>query len=230
MRGMLMVIAIASGCAPTIPFHATETAEVLKARQVAISVAGGGGVGGPVAQQSASATGLGGGSLRVRVGVGHDQEVGVESAALTDDGRSLSASVKLRYKIGFGAHLALVGGAGVAGNFDPTNGSRTPPFVGADVALLASTGTRSSHVQLYGGLRLTVSLPASSDFYQQGPMQLFTLPIGVAFKMGPRAQLFGELGLLGAVSEVRTSEDGLHDYGFLGGYAAIAVQFLAGPL
>ncbi len=229
MRWMLMVIAIALGCAPTIPFHATETAEVLKAKQVAISIAGGGGVGGPVAQQSASATGLGGGSLRVRVGVGHDQEVGVESTALTD-GSSLSASVKLRYKIGFGAHLALVGGAGVAGNFDPTNGSRTPPFVGADVALLASTGTRNSHVQLYGGLRLTVSLPASSDFYQLGPMQLFTLPIGVAFKMSPRAQLFGELGLLGAVSEVRTSGDGLRNYGFMGGYAAIAVQFLAGPL
>jgi hypothetical protein len=237
LLGLSLVVA-GAGCAPTIPFHATETADVLKAKQVAITVAGGGGDGSGIEKGAAAPSNCcGGGGVRVRVGVGHDQEVGAEMTAIGVGGSNGGDGVaylagKLRYKLGLGRHLAFLAGLGGAGAIPVKPQMSTPPLVlGADVALLASTSPLAGWAQVYGGLRFTAALPATSDFYANNPTELFTVPVGVALQLHPRWTLFLEGGLLGAVSEYQGSTDhSLQTYSWIGGYGAAAVQYTAGPL
>jgi hypothetical protein len=232
MRQSIVVVlaALAStgvGCAPTIPFHMTETAAVLVKKQVAITLAGGGGAGSDTNHLDDHLPDCcGGGSLRLRVGVGHDQEVGAEVSVIGRGGgdAAIYPAGKLRYKLGLGRHLAFVAGVGLSSyvNLDKqaSTSDKTVVWAGADVGLVASTNRLGGIAQLYGGARFTFVVPTSSPFYQNLPTQGFVVPVGVALTLSPSWQLFFEAGLLAGFSETASDKH----IGWLGGYGAAALQ------
>jgi hypothetical protein len=204
----------------------TETADVLAAKQVAFSVAGGGGGGQSTSGGSAVSGCCGGGALRVRVGVGHSQEVGAEVGiigAADNNSGAVYPMGKIRYKLGFAHRLAFVAGSGLAGGIN-TSGQRTPVYIGSDAAIIASTVPLGGAVQVYGGGRFTFSLPADSKFYENSPTQGFIFPLGVAFPANRQWQLFIEGGLITGISEVEVSNQ-TKTYGWIGGYGAVAFQY-----
>jgi hypothetical protein len=225
MRSVVLCVLVGSagGCAPTIPFHLTETAAVLARHQVAISVTGGGGDGTSTNEKLSVDRCCGGGALRARVGLGGRHEVGAELAVIAGNGKGgpVFPTGKLRYKLGLGEHLAFLAGLGLAGRIDTSGGSANALYVGADAGLVASTSPLANIVQLYGGLRFTFSLPADDRFYANTPTQGFIVPAGLALRAGQYWQLYAEGGLIGGFSEPSRDQH----YGWIGGYGAFAVEY-----
>jgi hypothetical protein len=216
---------LAGGCAPLVPFHFAETAETLKTKQVSLTVAAGGG-GGRDVQDC-----CGGGSARVRVGVGHDMEVGAEFEAI--GGRDTKVLTgKASYKVGFLRHFALIAGLGAGGYVG--NGS-PPAILGADVAAVASSPPLVGLLSVYGGARFSFSLPVSGDFYKGYPSQGFIIPVGLALSAGPRFRLYFEGGFMGGWNEgpgatmppsTTYAKPTLSDW--VGGYGALAASYTWG--
>lgn len=198
-------VVLLGGCAPlgaAPPFHLMETAEVLQAGQVGITAAGGGGY------MGLDGSG-GGGGLRVRVGVGARQEVGLEAAALAVDtgkadakqpawiGTSAAYGAKFSWKGAPLGWLAAVGGFGVAH-------AATGSALGGDLALVVSTPRAlRGWLRPYGGVRATVAVPIDHDLYEAGGVTLGLVPAGgLSFVPARWLRLFAEAGFLNAWSSL----------------------------
>jgi hypothetical protein len=223
------VAALCGACTPlavTPPFHLTETAEILRPGQVAVTAAGGGAFGGFL-------DGAGGGAARVRVGVGARQEVGIEGGAayaaegtvdVASESRQQSQtflSGKLSWKAGLTDWLAVVAGVGAGHEWRaPHDNSLTT--VGGDAGAVASPPRPLGGRWLpYGGLRLSVAVPV--DDSDVSTTVAFAIPVGVAFVLTPHARLFAEVGGLEAHggNAADTSWQGA-------GYGALGFTYLFG--
>jgi hypothetical protein len=223
----VVVLGACSPMAAPIPFHFAETAETLKAGQVSLTLAGGGG--------SAGLDGAGGGGAgRVRIGIDGRNEIGMEASMLAVDaggntsqsqpwlGTNVAYAGKLSWKLGLKDWVAIIVGLG---------GSQSPagPAVGADAAVLFST--RGRIARYFGGLRGTFAGPIGRPFYDNGgPAGGFTVGNGVAFLPSSTIRLFLEGGFAilyshgydrTSGSSERTLETSLH----AGFYLALGVAF-----
>jgi len=205
----LTVAGSAGGCAPfsaTPPFHFAETATVLKQGEVGVTAAGGvGGMG-----LGAHGVGLG---FRARVGVGGDQEVGVEgtvihvengdtpTAEMPWEGESDAFAGKLSWKIAMARWIAFVLGAGASH-------SATGDAVGGDVSLIASIPDPWGPFRPYVGARTGLAVPVGRDTNEAGGFtQGVTVGLGTTLAVSPDVDLVGEGGLLGAWSHGYHSTD-----------------------
>ncbi len=203
----LGVTAITCGCIPGPAWHLGETAAVHPRGEVSVTAAGGVGPYGATDLTENNLNGgasvAAGGSVRVRVGVGHRQEVGVEASAAYPG----AYSALVRWKIAPRDWLALV--ADVGGTIRPG------PAIGTDVALVfSSTGPR---VRVYGGPRVGISELLSAYNFSE----TLTLAIGAWYQALPRVALFVEMGPV-----VGFSHTSSHDYAAYGGYIAVGVSGL----
>ncbi len=191
---MRIVITIAlTACTATPPFHTLETAETLKAREVSVSVAGGFGGG-------TNSCCDGGGAARVRLGLGHEQEVGVDASFVTG-GNDVIAGGKVAYKRGLSPNVAVVVGAGATHGNDSIGST-----VGADVAMIAST--RAPGAQLYSSARLAVAVPVHSDVFADGGVdEAAFVALGLALPVDAHTRLFAEAGGIGSIAEIHQNYD-----------------------
>jgi len=198
----LTVAGIASGCAPfsaTPPFHFAETATVLQPGEVGVTAAGGvGGMG-----LGAHGVGLG---VRARVGVGGEQEVGVEGTVIhVEDGDMPTAQMpwqgesdafagKLSWKIAMARWIAFVLGFG-------GSHSATGDAVGGDVSLIASIPEPWGPFRPFLGVRTGIAVPVGRDSSEAGGItQGATLGLGTTLAVADNVDLVGEGGLLSAWS------------------------------
>jgi hypothetical protein len=223
--GLLVVGALTfSGCAPlspTPPFHFLETAEVLKKDEVGITLgAGGGGI---------DWGGAGGGTLRLRAGLGGGQELGVEGTALYADtghcsgkcdawiGQSVAFATKLAYKVAPTRWLAFLFGAGLSTSAIGTTG-------GGDAGLVISAPTR--WIQPYAGARFTFGVPIARDVSSRGGFTPALVAAGGFAIPIRRVRIYGEAGYLQAWPEEYDPQRGWYRDSFPGGYAAAGVQVI----
>jgi len=198
----LTVAGIAGGCAPfsaTPPFHFAETATILKPGEVGVTAAGGvGGLG-----LGAHGVGLG---LRARIGVGGEQEVGVEGTVIhVEDGDMPTAQMpwqgesdafagKLSWKIAMARWIAFVLGFG-------GSHSATGDAVGGDVSLIASIPEPWGPFRPFLGVRTGLAVPVGRDTNEAGGFtQGVTVGLGTTLAVAENVDLVGEGGLLGAWS------------------------------
>lgn len=210
MRSGAAIALLIAGCTPTPAFVLADTPETLGKRDVALSGGAGVGLGGSGGSPITEA----GGMARVRVGVGGNQEVSMEAAAV--GGSNWSVAGRVGWKLAPLDRLALLVGAGAT----VTNGNW--PAVGGDVSLVTATLPRPH--RLYGGVRLTVGVPARSDPYSDGGLTFAAiLPVGGAFAPHPNLRMFLEGGFIASVSTIHNIDQrltGLERVGFYGGYLA----------
>jgi hypothetical protein len=180
-----IAISVVVACTPAPPFHTFETAETLKAREVSMSVGGGAGGG-------RNGFCCGGGGARVRIGVGDEQEIGVDATYL-DNGDEGILGGKLAYKRALDPSIALIAGVGgtrgalhcqqhvygMCNSFGAT--------AGIDAGLIAST--RPAAYQLYGSLRLAGATQLQLDAMSETAIAA----LGVVNTDGP-LRLMAELG------------------------------------
>jgi hypothetical protein len=209
----------AAGCTPLVPFHLAETAESLPPRQV--SLGGAAAVGS--ARHGDNAVG---GALRARVGVGHRQEVGVETAAAAtlNPNPAWTFGGKLAWKISPRDWLAFVAGANVSVQ------QGWAVAMGPDAAVILSSAplTVVGRARVYGGLRLGVMFPSVHDVYaDNGLTAVAVAPVGLAVEIGRSTRVFVEGGFAGASSfnhatpfTYRPTE--VYAHRFYGGYAVLA--------
>jgi hypothetical protein len=220
--GLSLLSCALGACAPAIPFHFAETAETLKARQVSLTVAGGGGGGRDIHEC------CGGGSARVRVGIGHNMEVGGELDAIGGKGTAV-LSGKASFKFAPVDYFALIAGVGGSGTINTSGEGSSPLYLGTDVAALFSSRPLANLLRLYGGARFTFVLPTSGQFYQNLPTQGFIVPVGLALALSPRWRLFFESGMTGGWSELANNMTNQIDrFNWIGGYGAIATSITWG--
>ena len=221
MRSLLpsLLLLFAAGCVPTGPFVTAETADILRARQVSFMAAGGPAVG---TNSGSSSTSYGGGAdIRVRVGIGHNQEVGAELTALLASSPSQETLLvgRLRHKLGLGRHLALISAVAVGG--DVISGSNLQD-AGADTGIVASTGSLGDRLRLYGGARVGFSLPLT-DFGGLPKMETLTLPLGLAIGVSERARLYTEAGLMAGLYQANGTS-GIDNGRWVAGYFALGLE------
>ena len=221
MRALAAAALAVVACTPPPPFVLAETAETLPTRAVSLTLAGGAaGAGG-----SSTVTPAGGTVGRLRVGIGHRQEVGVEGGAYfvgEPDNGTIYGLGKLTWKLQLLPHAALLAGAG----FSWTNYTAA---VGGDFGGVWSSGPlRGRPFTLYAGLRGTIALPMARDPYTNGGITGgVILPLGVAYSPTPAWRLYLELGGFGGGSVnhgVFNAPSGREYFGWGGGYGAVAVS------
>ena len=210
------------GCTPLVPFHLGESAEVLRRGQVSLSGSAGGGAAGQADPSTASLGGIG---TRIRVGVGHHQELGAE-------GTAISSTVQ-RDGVDWGAKLSWKGAptswfAAVLG-FGYTHyiGSA----VGADVALIFSSPTSVRRpVGIFAGARFSLAVPARSDVYREGGLtEALVFPVGMVIEPARAVRLYLEGGFIAAFSQAHADLDPVREvvhFTSYGGYGALTVAFL----
>ncbi|HET6279447.1 MAG TPA: hypothetical protein VFH73_00715, partial [Polyangia bacterium] len=194
--GLFALTVMASGaCAPfspTPPFHFAETAQVLAPREVGVTVAAGGG-------SFSWSDGVGGGA-RVRVGVGHHQEIGGEVTGMhvIDDssptpeapwkGPNTAFAGKLSWKLAPLRWFA-VSAAGGASH------SATGTAAGGDVAVMFSTREAFwSRVRPYGGVRGALAIPVGRDSNEAGGVtEGLVVAVGTAVELDRQFKLLFEL-------------------------------------
>jgi hypothetical protein len=210
-----------AACSPAAPFHLTETAEVARRGQVVITGAAGGGVaGGPDVK---GATGFGGIGTRVRVGVGQQQEVGVEGTAIGGDTKSAVWGAKASYKGAPAPWFAVVGGFG----YTHYLGSA----VGPDLALVFSQPVVPGRlVGVYGGVRGSVMVPTYRDIYRDGGItETLLVPVGLWLAPAQQVRLYLEAGFIASYAQAHTMLDSLQPVvrsQYYGGYGTLGVAFL----
>lgn len=184
-----------------------ETSDVLRPGSVTTTVYGGPGA----FTGSTDSTRVGGAMGRLRVGIGHAQEVGIEGGAYFQGvpGRgNIWGTVKLRWKRRLRVG-ALVTGAGLTW-LDRLSGW------GGDIAWVGSTtafGRRDLHA--YGGLRASLMFPPSTSI--GGISGAAMLPVGLVWDASADWRIFVETGLVGAGTGARE--------GWFGGYGALAISY-----
>ena len=211
MRALALAL-LCGGCIPAVPFVVGETAETLGPREVSAAVYGGGGA----FTGSGTAHDCCGGVMgRVRVGVGHAQEVGVEGGAYLD-GAGAWGTAKLDWKLQLREHYAIVAGVGT---------SFTPSVigVGGDVGVIASTSPlEGTPLQLYTAVRATMMLQTNAVISDGGGV----LSGGVAYAPTPRLRVALEAGVIGAGAHDR--DPNLYapeNAGWFGAYGAALVSY-----
>jgi hypothetical protein len=230
----VLALAACFACAPLTPpspFHFLETSQVLQKDQVAITVGAGGGA-------TALDGNAGGGSLRVRAGAGHDQEIGVEVAALyVNTGKRDNTSPvwvgqfgyvggKVVHKWAARPWFALVSGLGASW-------SATGLAFGGDFGGILSRPR--GLLRPYAGARLSLALPARRDIETNGGVTLAITPAaGLAIVVTPNVRVYFEGGALLAWAELGVPDHGVpansdgtyHENDFHGGgYGAVGLQF-----
>jgi hypothetical protein len=201
---------------PAVPF--AETAEVLPKGNVGVTAAGGGGALG------LDGDGVGG-AVRVRAGVGGNQEVGLEGTALFVDsgsrkpedprwiGHSVAGSVKASWKLGLQPWFAVLGGVG-------STFSATGDAVGGDFGMVFSLPR--GPVRPYGALRLAMAIPVDHGITDNGGITGgIVVPFGVDFVLHRRAHLLLEGGILSGFGYDDSVSIHFGGYGSL----ALAVRF-----
>jgi hypothetical protein len=189
-----------ASCVPQSRLPATYFAEdgnVLALGHVAITGVGGGGM-------TSSGNAVGGGG-RIRVGVGGDQELGVEAAGLWIDSQDAcvstidcsgvrhtaltSATGLVSYKRQLEPQLALLLGAGAT-----VGGLAAWRSINATLGFVRSWRPSES-VSFYAGGRLAVAFPIEADPKgTSGPVGSVTGPIGLAFDLQDPMRFYIEAG------------------------------------
>lgn len=205
------------GCLPAVPFVTGETAEVLKPREVSAAIYGGGGA--FTGSTGSSGDCCGGAMARVRVGVGHAQEVGIDGGVYlsgTPGHGSVWGTGKLAWKLALGEHYALVGGVGLT-FIDQSVG------LGGDAGVIASTSPLyGTGLQLYSAFRLTMIAQTNGDVSDGGGV----LSGGVSWSLGRRWRLAAEVGVVGGgAHEVPGMGIPPSNDGWFGGYGAALVSY-----
>ncbi len=221
---MLAAFLVAGGCTPNLPFHLAETAEVLHRGEAQVTAAAG--TGGVVSGDS-SFCNCGGAGLRVRLGLGHRQEIGVEgSLIIASDGSFPHAAEKVSWKLGLADWVAVVAGAGVGRSPDGA-GADSAPVYGFDLALVASTSPARGFA-FYGGVRGSVDLPFKSDL-RAGPGAGVNaiFPFGIAVGGGSPYRLYFEMGVIRRWSYGNDPGFG-HDPSFVAMYGAVGFGYRFG--
>jgi hypothetical protein len=214
MRAALLALAC-SGCIPAVPFVVGETAETLKPREVSAAIYGGGGAFVGTAQPTAAC--CGGVMARVRVGIGHAQEVGVEGGTYLE-GRPGNGNVwgtgKLVWKLQWREHVAII--AGIGTTFLGTVG------IGGDAGVIVSTSPWRDQVRLYAALRGTMMVESDGGLSDGGGV----LTAGVAWDVSRRLRLAAEIGAVGSGNYVPHPIDfEPRNSGWFGGYGAAVVSY-----
>jgi hypothetical protein len=229
IRLLPLVIAL-TACAPIIPFHFAETAETLGKKQASLTIAGGGGDGANGNGNKFVEKCCGGGAVRVRVGVGHAQEVGVEGSVVGGgdlDSGGVYLLGKLSYKLGLTPNVALLAGTGLAGGAS-RSGRTTDVALGADLALVLSTNRLARVLRLYSGARFSFIVPVAKDPHRSdigAPTQAFVVPLGLSVEPTPSLRLYFEGAFFGGFSEPNI--DGpVTSQTWYGGYGTFALAFL----
>lgn len=217
MRAALLSLALCGGCLPAVPFVAGETAETLKPREVSAAIYGGGGA--FTGSSSSGSDCCGGAMARVRVGVGHAQEVGVDGGVYLEGhpGKgSVWGSGKLAWKLQLREHYALVAGVGLT-FIGSTVG------LGGDAGVIASTSPLlGTGLQLYCTLRLTMIAHTYGDVSDGGAV----LASGLSWSASRRWRLAAEVGVVGA-GEHDVPSMGLapQNHAYFGAYGAALVSY-----
>ena len=211
MRAALVAVALCGGCIPAVPFVAGETAEVLKPREVSAAIYGGGGA--FTGSGSSGSQCCGGAMARVRVGIGHAQEVGLDGGAYFEDGGAWGTA-KLAWKLQLGEHYALVAGVG-------TSFLDRSVSLGGDAGLIASTSPLvGSPLQLYAGLRVTMMIATDSDTQAGGGV----LSGGLLWNVTHRWRLAFEAGAIGG-GGTGFLDGTRYTPGWFGAYGAALVSY-----
>jgi len=218
LLGAALILAL-SGCAPTLaPFVVADTAEVLQPKQVAVAGGGGGTV---LAGGLTAGLCCGGGELRARLGIGAGQEVSL-TTALVGVGSVWALDVKAGWKLSLAPWAALTAGADVVVR---GNAGEVIAAPGAELGAIFSTPAvgRFQRVQLYGGARVALHVPALSDpFSGSGILLDASVPIGLAVHTSRTTRLFFEGGLLAVGTWVQAPK--LESYPLGGFYGAVAFE------
>ena len=181
---------LVGGCTPAPPVHFFEGTEVLRARQVAITAAGG--VGGSAGY---------GGTARLGVGVGKGQEVRVEGSALWPD-RDAAIAGKVSWKIAPNDSSAFIAGTGVS--YWKSQGAWT-----GDLGLLLSPDVFPSRAaRFYTGFRFALTVPFDGVYAGTGISGTVNLPVGLNVRLGDHARLFLEGGFESTWSERKIDSPG----------------------
>lgn len=212
------------GCAPlspSVPIHLHETTEVQPRGRFSLGFGAGGG---GLAQEGGGT----GGNLRVRVGTGARQEVGLEGAVVYADtgaprstgpawtGKSTAFGARLSWKAAPVPWLALL--AGAAASSSATGGA-----VGGDLGVLFGSGRPLlSRLWPYAAARAFVAVPVGRDIEATGGVTVsLAVPVGMAIGVGRSVRLFFEGGGLFARSSLTTGGD---SHG--GGYGSAGVLII----
>jgi hypothetical protein len=199
------------GCVPAVPFVVGETAETLGPREVSAAIYGGGG--------AFTGTGTahdccGGAMARLRVGVGHAQEVGVEGGAYFAAGAAWGTA-KLAWKLQAREHWAIVAGLG-------TSFTGSTIGVGGDAGVIVSTSPFRDRLRLYAGLRATMMIDTGGDVSDGGGV----LSGGVAYDVTRGLRLALEVGATGSGFHDRQPSDFVPaNAGWFGSYGAAVVSY-----
>lgn len=217
-RGVIIIVPLVVGCAPFTPPPAiplAETAQILNKGHVGLTGTAGGG--GMFADGAAV-----GGDVRARVGVGANQEVGIEGSAVFVDagnhrsgdppwrGQSFAAAVKASWKLGLQPWAAVIAGVG------PTF-SATGDAMGVDFAAVFSRAR--GQVRPYAALRLALAIPVDHEITANGGITGgVVVPVGIDVTVTDRVHFFVEAGLLNAWNY--SDQVTWH----IGGYGALALS------
>ncbi len=233
----LVAVALTAGCTPIIPMHFGETAEVIAKKEISLTVSGGGGSGSATPVSGGSANNVkdccGGGAGRVRFGIGHNMEVGVEAEILgigDTKGGDIILGGKVSYKYAPIPFLAILAGVGAVGTLGVNNNNKNGDAgLGADIGVVASTPVLAKILRIYGGARFSFVVPVRGDIYAGGgPTQAIVIPVGISLEPNPRWRVYAEGGYLGGWSENNYAVNG-NAFGSInwnGGYAALNVAYI----
>lgn len=229
MRFALLGFALAlSGCYPTLPTHFAESTEVLAPGNVGITLAGGPAGFYTKLRGNHLTEAAGGFEGRVRVGIGHSQEIGGSVFAgvgtpVSSGDVNVGAGAKLSYKIAPLPWLAAVADAGI---MDLDSASVVIPS--GDLAIVAAPYTARDGSQVYTGLRGSLGIPILEG--ARASDEGITIPVGFAFHASPRWRMFVEGGFVAGFGQFagQSGSTGLNDTATLGGYGVVAVGYVFG--
>lgn len=196
---------LGSGCVPLtplLPFAVLETPAVLPRFKVSLAASGGAGM----LRQEGWGSGA---NLRVRMGVGARQEVGVEGGVIYTNtgeargsrppwyGANTAIGGRLTWKGAPLPFLALLAGAGAASAI-------TGAALGGDLGVVLSTPRDLGGVfRPYLAARALFALPVGRPLEESGgPTLGLVLPAGASFNLGRFVRFALELGPIGAWSNV----------------------------
>jgi hypothetical protein len=228
MRSFWVSWTVLAGCMGDARLPASyfaETAHVVAPGHVAITAAGGGG--GWPGEHSSTGSGVGG---RVRVGIGDDQEVGVEAAErslhVTDEQFQLfgdntytheqaqTYSAALSWKREMSPLLALVGNLGGTSSKGDLDGKSVNGSFGVVGSRYVSPG-----VQPYGGFRVAFGVPIGAQQAKVGTVAGADLAGGFALPLGSQVHLYLELDVHWTMDDDETSWVPIPSLGGTGGLA-----------
>jgi hypothetical protein len=219
-------LVVTTGCYPALPTHFAESAEVLGPGKVGVTIAGGGAGFDTKLRGKPLTYGAGAFEARVRVGIGHDQEIGgsvfggVGTGVAGGDANG-GAGAKISYKIGPARWLAFVADAGV---MDLNSASVVVPS--GDLAVVLAPYTASDGTQVYTGVRGSLGVPIleGARAFDEG----ITVPVGLAFHASERVRMFAEGGFIAGFGQFagQAGFTGLNDTSTLGGYGVLAFGYV----